>query len=232
MLDATPIVFVVDDDASIRESVAGLIQSAGLRSEVFGSALEFLGRPRAAAPCCLVLDVRLPDLSGLDLQARVAVERNELPVIFMASCRDVPTVVRAMKAGALEFLTKPFDATELLSAVGNAIEHSRTTLVREAGLQALRDRHGSLTPREREVMRLVVRGHLNKQAGGVLGISEITVKAHRGKAMRKMQAGSLTELIDMARALGLTLVPKVEPAPDGRRAHVGRLSEGQFASAG
>ena len=224
MLDTTPIVFVVDDDASARESVEGLMGSAGLRSEVFGSALDFLGRARPCGPCCLVLDVRLPDLTGLELQARVAFERNEMPVIFIASCREVATIVRAMKAGALEFLPKPFNASELLGAVRNAIERSRSILARDAGLRALRERHSSLTSREREVMALVVSGYLNKQVGGELGISEITVKAHRGRVMRKMQAGSLAHLIDTARRLGLPLVPKAHAKSGGHAADVTRLS--------
>jgi FixJ family two-component response regulator len=224
MLDTTPIVFVVDDDASVRESVEDLTQRAGLRSELFASAREFLRHPRTAAPCCLVLEAQLPDLTGLELQSRVAAERNEMPVIFITSCEEVPTIVRAMKAGALEFLAKPFDAAELLRAVHDAIERSRTTLVREAGLRALRERHGSLTVREQQVMALVVSGHLNKQAGGELGISEITVKAHRGRVMRKMQAGSLAHLIDMAGRLGLTPNPRGNAASGSRRGDAARFS--------
>jgi FixJ family two-component response regulator len=217
MLEATPIVFVVDDDVSARESVKRLLRSAGLRAEVFGTALEFLARGRARAPCCLVLDVTLPDLNGLELQKRVAVERSEMPIIFITGCRDVATGVRAMKAGALEFLTKPVEADELLGAVRNAIECSRMMLAREAELRALRERHGSLTRREREVMILVAAGQLNKQAGGELGISEVTVKAHRGSVMRKMQAESFAHLIAMVAKLELTVAPRHDTAIDTGR---------------
>ena len=209
MSDATPIVFVVDDDAPARRSVKCLLRSAGLLPEVFGTAQEFLARPRARAPCCLVLDVTLPDLNGLELQKRVAVDHGEMPIIFTTACRDVATTVRAMKAGALEFLTKPIDADELLSAVRNAIECSRKILVRESELRTLRERLASLTTREKEVMALIVAGQLNKQAGSELGISEVTVKAHRGSVMRKMQAESFAHLVAMATKLGPIVIPRI-----------------------
>ena len=205
---ATPIVFVVDDDVSVRESLESLIRCAGWKSETFESARSFLSRSRAGVPCCLVLDVALPDLSGLDLQNRVAADRTDMPIIFITGYGDVPMTVRAMKAGAVEFLTKPFDDEVLLSAIRQAIERSRIALEHEAELRALRDRHASLTPRERQVMTLVVSGKLNKQVGGELGISEITVKAHRGQVMRKMKADSLPDLVTMAARLGLRTAPQ------------------------
>ncbi len=200
---ATPTVFVVDDDVSVRESLELLIDCAGWQAETFASAQEFLARPRVLAPSCLVLDVNLPDLSGLDLQKRVATDRIDMPIIFITGYGDVPMTVRAMKAGAVEFLTKPFGDEVLLSAIQNALEHSHKALGREAELQVLRDCYASLTPRERGVMALVVSGLLNKQIGGQLGISEITVKAHRGKVMLKMKADSLVELVQIAVSLGL-----------------------------
>jgi FixJ family two-component response regulator len=206
--DATPIVFVVDDDVSVRESLELLIRSAGWQPETFASAQEFLSRPRVLAPSCLVLDVTLPDLNGLDLQKRVALDRVDMPIIFITGYGDVPTTVQAMKAGAVEFLTKPFGDDVLLNAIRHAIERSRTALRGEAEIRALRDRYASLSRREREVMALVVSGLLNKQVGGELGISEITVKAHRGKVMRKMKAGSLADLVNMAATLRLASVPK------------------------
>jgi FixJ family two-component response regulator len=198
---ATPIVFVVDDDISVRESLESLIADAGWTPEVFASATEFLDRPRQLLPSCLVLDVSLPDLNGLEVQKRIA-DRTDLPIIFITGHGDIPMTVRAMKAGAVEFLTKPFAPDVLLSAIGNAIERSRAFLDEEADLQALRGRYESLTLRERQVMALVVRGQLNKQVGGDLGISEITVKAHRGRVMRKMEAKSLAELVNIAARLG------------------------------
>jgi FixJ family two-component response regulator len=208
MSQVTPIVFVVDDDVSVRESLESLIRSTGWQVETFASAQEFLSRPRALAPSCLVLDVTLPDLNGLDLQKRVAVDRIDMPIIFITGYGDVPMTVRAMKAGAVEFLTKPFVADVLLSAIHNAIERSRAALESEAGMQALRDSYAALSPREREVMALVVSGLLNKQVGGELGISEVTVKAHRGKVMQKMKAKSLADLVNMNARLSLTPAPK------------------------
>jgi len=203
MSPATPVVFVVDDDVSVRESLELLIRCAGWRPETFASAHEFLARPRVDVPSCLVLDVSLPDLNGLDLQQRIAGDRTNLPIIFITGYGDIPMTVRAMKAGAVEFLTKPFGDEALLSAIQNAIERSRAALGHEAELRALRDCYASLSRREREVMALVVSGLLNKQVGGELGISEITVKAHRGKVMRKMKAGSLADLVKMAARLRL-----------------------------
>ena len=199
----TPLVFVVDDDLSVRESLESLILWAGWRPETFASAEAFLSRPKPDVPSCLVLDVSLPDLNGLDLQKRIAADRMDMPIIFITGYGDVPMTVKAMKAGAVEFLTKPFDDDTLLSAIQNAIERSRTALGREAELRELRDCYTSLTRREREVMELVVSGKLNKQVGGELGISEITVKAHRGQVMRKMNADSLPALVTMVARLGL-----------------------------
>jgi len=202
--DLKPIVFVVDDDISVRESLELLIKSAGWRPELFGSAQEFLSRPRSLAPSCLVLDVSLPGLDGLELQ-RLLADRSDIPIVFITGHGDVPMSVRAMKAGAIEFLTKPFNDGVLLQAVKGAIERSREALRLEAELRVLRDRHESLTPRERQVMALVVFGLLNKQVGAELGISEITVKLHRGRVMRKMEARSLPDLVTMADRLGLRL---------------------------
>jgi len=201
-------VFVVDDDVSVRESLELLIRNAGWQPETFASAQEFLARPRVLAPSCLVLDVALPDLNGLDLQKRVTADRIDMPIIFITGYGDVPMTVQAMKAGAVEFLTKPFGDDVLLSAIRHALERSHIALRHEAEIRALRDRHASLTRREREVMALVVSGLLNKQVGGELGISEITVKAHRGKVMRKMEANSLADLVTMAARLGLAPAPK------------------------
>ena len=208
MSHAAPIVFVVDDDISVRESLDALIRCAGWQPEMFASAQEFLARPRALAPSCLVLDVTLPDLNGLDLQARIAADGVDMPIIFITGHGDVPMTVRAMKAGAMEFLTKPFGDEVLLSAIRSAIERSHTALGREAEVRSLRERHALLTPREREVMALVLSGLLNKQVGGELGITEITVKAHQGKVMRKMQADSLADLVRMAARLRGTPAPK------------------------
>ena len=202
MPDVTSIVFVVDDDVSVRESLELLIRTAGWQPETFASAPAFLARPRPAVPCCLVLDVTLPGLSGLELQQRL-VERTDMPIIFITGHGDVPMSVQAMKAGAVEFLTKPFTNDVLLDAIGGAIKRSRTAVRQEAELRVLRSAYASLTPREREVMALVVSGLLNKRVGGELGISEITVKAHRGQVMRKMKADSLPQLVTMAARLGL-----------------------------
>jgi FixJ family two-component response regulator len=199
----TPIVFVVDDDVSVRESLELLIRSEGWQPEIFESAQEFLTRPRALVPNCLVLDVSLPGLNGLDLQKRIADKRNDMPIIFITGYGDVPTTVKAMKAGAVEFLTKPFNDDVLLSAIRQALERSQAALTREAEMRVLRDCYASLTHRERQVMALVVSGLLNKQIGGELGISEITVKAHRGQVMQKMKAGSLADLVKMAARLRL-----------------------------
>ncbi|MCP3728491.1 response regulator [Paraburkholderia sp. CNPSo 3272] len=195
---AAPVVFVVDDDVSVRESLEAMIRFAGLRVETFGCAEEFLGRTRTMVPNCLVLDVSLPDLSGLDLQNLIASERTDMPIIFITGYGDVPMTVRAMKAGAAEFLTKPFDDLVLLDAIRHAIERSRAALSEQAGMQSIRDRYASLSRREREVMALVVSGLLNKQVGAELGISEITVKVHRRHVMRKMDARSLPELVNIA----------------------------------
>jgi FixJ family two-component response regulator len=208
MSHALAVVFVVDDDVSMRESLELLIRCAGWQPEIFACAQDFLCRPHILAPSCLVLDVTLPDLNGLDLQKLIAADRTDMPIIFITGYGDVPMTVRAMKAGAVEFLTKPFSDEVLLDAIGNALERSRTTLGEEAQLQALRACYASLTPREREVLELVVAGRLNKQIGSELDISEITVKAHRGKMMRKMKARSLPELVNMAARLSLEPAPK------------------------
>ena len=204
--DVTSIVFVVDDDVSVRESLELLIRCEGWQAETFASAQEFLARPRAMVPSCLVLDVRLPGLNGLDLQKRLA-ERTDMPIIFITGHGDVAITVQAMKAGAVEFLTKPFRDDVLLDAVRGAIERSRAALRLHVEMQLLRDCHASLTRRERQVMALVISGLLNKQVGGELGISEITVKAHRGQVMRKMKADSLPDLVTMAARLGLRSAP-------------------------
>jgi FixJ family two-component response regulator len=195
---ATPVIFVVDDDVSVRESLEAVIRCAGFKAETFACAHDFLGHPPARAPNCLVLDVCLTDLSGLDLQNLIASERTDTPIIFVTGYSDVPTTVRAMKAGAVEFFTKPFDDEALLDAIRHAIERSRAAMCEKAEIKAIQDRYASLSRREREVMALVVTGLLNKQVGGELGISEMTVKAHRGQVLRKMNAGSLAELISMA----------------------------------
>ena len=204
MPDPTPIVFVVDDDISVRESLELLIRSAGWEPQTCASAREFLARPRVLAPSCLILDVSLPDLNGLELQQRIAADRVDMPIIFITGHGDVPMTVQAMKAGAVEFLTKPFDDDVLLSAIRHAIERSESTLGHEAETRTVRDRYASLTRREREVMALIVSGLMNKQVGGELGISEITVKAHRGRVMRKMKVRSLADLVKIATSLRLT----------------------------
>jgi FixJ family two-component response regulator len=206
MPQATPIVFVVDDDISVRESLELLIRFEGWRPETYASAHAFLARPAADVPSCLVLDVSLPDLCGLDLQKRVA--RMDMPVIFITGHSDIPTTVEAMKAGAVEFLPKPFQDEVLLGAIRSAIERSRAVRGQDAEMQAVQDRYASLTPRERDVMTLVVSGWLNKQVARDLAISEITVKAHRGKVMRKMNARSLADLVRLAAKLGIPPKPK------------------------
>src|SRR6202042_3608292 len=201
MLQVTPIVFVVDDDVSVRESLELLIRCEGWEPQTFASAQEFLAHPRTLLPSCLVLDISLPGLNGLDLQKQVATERPDMPTIFITGYGDVPKTVQAMKAGAVEFLTKPFSDDVLLSAIRQAVERSETTLSLAAQMRTLRDRYASLSGREREVMALVVAGLLNKQVGSELGISEITVKAHRGRVMQKMKAHSLADLVNMAARL-------------------------------
>ena len=203
MPPASPIVFVVDDDVSVRESLELLIENEGWHVETFGSAHEFLNRPRTLIPACLILDVSLPGLNGLDLQQRIASERTDMPIIFITGHGDIPMTVQAMKAGAVEFLTKPFSDELLLNAVRQALEKSRIVLGQEAEIEELRKCYASLTPRERQVMALVVSGLLNKQIGGELAISEITVKAHRGQVMHKMKADSVASLVKMAARLGI-----------------------------
>jgi len=211
-----PIVFVVDDDPSVRESLDGLIRSSGWRVQTFATAGEFLSIPRAACPSCLILDITLPDLTGLELQKRIAVERGDMPIIFVTGHRDVSMTVQAMKAGAVEFLTKPFSRDALLNALENAIDQSHLKRGRESQMTVLRDRFSTLSRREKEVMTLVVSGLLNKQVGAKLGISEITVKAHRGSVMRKMRAGSFAELVRLADTVGLS---RAAPAPGSRPSH-------------
>ena len=207
MSDTLPIVFVVDDDISIRESLEALIQDAGWQPEIFASAELFLSRPEVPTPSCLLLDVNLPDLNGLDLQKLIASDRIDMPIIFITGHADVPMTVQAMKAGAVEFLTKPFQDDVLLAAIRQALERSRIALDNMLEAQTLHDSYASLSRREREVMALVVSGLMNKQVGGELGISEITVKAHRGRVMRKMKAKSLADLVNMNASLSKTSGP-------------------------
>lgn len=194
----SPIVFVIDPDSSVRESLAGLIHGAGWQAETFATAREFLSYPRKPEPCCLILDAFLPDMSGLEVQERVNKENSRMPIVFLSGRCDIQTTVKAMKAGAMEFLTKPLDREMLLNAMRQAIKRSEAVLGRESQMQTLKSSYGSLTSREREVMALVASGLLNKQVGGELGISEITVKAHRGSVMRKMKADSFADLVSMA----------------------------------
>ena len=203
------IVFVVDDDVSVRESLELLIKFAGWQPETFASAKDFLARPRISTPCCLVLDVSLPDLNGLELQKLIASERTDMPIIFITGHGDVPMTVQAMKAGAVEFLTKPFDDEVLLGAIRHALKRSAAVLDDQAETTAMRNTYESLTPREQDVMQLVVAGMLNKQIGLKLGISEITVKAHRGKVMQKMKADSVADLVKTA--VKLRLAPSKNP---------------------
>jgi FixJ family two-component response regulator len=213
MSTVTPIVFVVDDDVSVRESLELLIQNEGWQAETFASAQEFLDHPRAALPSCLILDVSLPGLNGLELQQRVAAERTDMPIIFITGHGDIPMTVHAMKAGAIEFLTKPFNDEALLTAIRQALQRSRLALSHEAEIRQLRNSYALLTPRERQVMALVVSGLLNKQIGGELGISEITVKAHRGQVMQKMKADSLASLVKMAAKLRSARPPDSDTTP-------------------
>ena len=201
MATAKPIVFVVDDDVWIRESLQTLLQDEGWQPETFASAQEFLDRPRPLTPNCLVLDVSLPGLDGLELQKRIAGQRTDMPIIFITGHGDIPMSVGAVKAGAIEFLTKPFSDEVLLTAIRQALERSRLALTQQATKQELRDRYASLTPREQDVMRLVVSGLLNKQVADELGITESTVKAHRGQVMQKMKANSLADLVKMTARL-------------------------------
>lgn len=204
MAQTPDIVFVVDDDVSVRESLELLIRHEGLEVETFTSAQEFLAHPRASVPSCLILDFSLPGLNGLELQKQIALDRHDMPIIFITGHGDIPITVQAMKAGAVEFLTKPFSDEMLLNAIRNALVRSKTLLGRYTEIQALKARYSRLTAREREVMALVVVGLPNKQVGSELGISEITVKAHRGSMMRKMKAESLAELVSIATRLHLT----------------------------
>jgi FixJ family two-component response regulator len=203
-LGDAPTVFIVDDDISVRESLESMIRVAGWRPEAFESAQAFLAHQRGAGPSCLILDVNLPDLNGLDLQAHIADDQVGMPIIFVTGYGDVPMTVRAMKAGAVEFLTKPFEKDVLLAAVRDAIGRSFAAAGEEEEIRTLRTRHASLTPREKQVMAMVVSGLLNKQVGGELGISEITVKAHRGRMIRKMRAVTFADLVNMGTRLGVT----------------------------
>ena len=226
----TPVVYIVDDDVSVRESLELLVSAAGWQPVTFATAAAFLAARRAPGPSCLVLDVSLPDLGGLELQARLAGDGVELPIVFVSGYSDVATTVRAMKAGAAEFMTKPLGADALVDALAQALERSRAALAGAAALGAVRARYASLSQREREVMALVTAGLLNKQVGGELHISEITVKAHRGRVMRKMQAASLADLVNMAAALSLP-VPRKAAEFGGEHAERGVLKLARCADA-
>jgi|SRR5579871_4703851 len=201
MPPVTPVVFIVDDDISVRESLEVLIRQAGWQPEPCASAQEFLAHSHGLAPSCLVLDVSLPDLNGLELQSRIGANYIDMPIIFITGHGDVPMTVQAMKAGAVDFLTKPFDDDALLAAIETALARSEASIEQEVQKQSLRDRYGTLSPREQEVMALVVTGLMNKQVAGRLGITEVTVKAHRGQVMRKMRAKSVPDLVKMAASL-------------------------------
>jgi FixJ family two-component response regulator len=212
VLDAQPIVFVIDDDIAVRESLELLLRHVGWQAEMFATAQEFIARPRAETPSCLILDVTLPDLNGLDLQKRISADQACMPIIFITGYGDVPMSVQAMKAGAFEFLTKPLRKDVLLSAIQQAIKRSQIGLTRAAQMRLLRDSHNALTPREQEVMALVVSGLLNKQIAAVLNMSEGTVKAHRARMMRKMEADSLADLVRIAASLGLPIPTRQQRA--------------------
>jgi FixJ family two-component response regulator len=201
--ESRPVIAIVDDDPSVREGLHSLVRSAGWRAETFCSAQEFLARTRAEAPSCLILDLQLPDLSGLDLQKRMAAIDLEIPIVFLTGHGDIPASVQAMKAGAVEFLTKPVEEADLVRAIQEAIERDRRTRQQQAEIHDLRSRHDSLTAREREVMQQVISGLLNKQVAAEMNITEFTVKIHRGKVMRKMRADSLADLVRMAESLGI-----------------------------
>ena len=199
--NSTPIIFVIDDDLSFRNSLSALIRFEGWQVESFGSAQEFLARPRPLVPSCLLLAISLPDLNSLEVQKQLSRERAEVPIVVISVHADIPLTVQAMKAGAVDFLLSPFSDAVLADAIRESLERSRKILLREMEIREIRDRYESLSRRERQVMKLVVSGLLNKQVGGELGISELTVKAHRGKVMQKMKAGSLADLVRMAAKL-------------------------------